>query len=355
MKGLKRLLPIAMAVALLVALLPGGVALAAGEGVLTNFDSNNLPDVTAVELYNSANDTEILVGAGMSPGTTYTLRVTVTDYDQLSDISQIDIAIFYDSTGSTTAPVTSVLATVGVFTCANPTAETPTLSVVGTGGTWAAGTVTKPTLTNTSGDWTLQFTVGKIAKEAEGQSAVGNDGWHLYAEVTDSESETDEMYNRGADSANTKGWAIGWYGEIGSTVVTDVDFGKVSAAAPSFTQISLVDSGAATTFSINSMANGTHKLTVAATNPSGVTFSAGDSPAANQVALVMDLDATTPAQVSGQYLATGADITGYTGLSATTASDTLADNSDSSSMWIKVGAQVTGSKSTTVTYTIVNA
>jgi len=356
MRGLRKVLPITVVLALFLALLPGVALGDDTAGVTTKFTANNPPTVVGIALRDATDGNDVYDTAGMVPGTTYTLRVAVSDADGYGDISKIDIAVFYANAADTEAPTTSDLDTTGVFQWVSTAATN--LTVIGTGGTWAGSTggVTKTTTDTTQALWRFPFTVGKIAKEALGQTAEAIDGWHFYAKVTDSQSATGDLYNRGSSD---KGWAMAWYGEIGSSVTADVDFGTVPTPSTDFTQISKVDSSTATSFSIYSMANGTHNLTVKASSITGISFASTDSPGSGALVLTMDVAASSGAlsRTAGQRLSTGAvDITGYT--SVATTSDTLnnVSNTDFSSMWIKLGSGITtGAYETTVTYTIANA
>jgi hypothetical protein len=88
--------------------------------------------------------------------------------------------------------------------------------------TWSLGTCTAPTLSGTSGDFTLVFTPGKVAT-----ATTTGDLWQMAATATSSIYGTGFGYEGDGDT-NAYGALMNWYGQIVLSAAT-IDWGVVPA------------------------------------------------------------------------------------------------------------------------------
>jgi len=157
------------------------------------------------------------VTASMTPQAQAWVNVTITDNNQLSDLSTVETVLFYDADGTYTDPG------------ASPTPNTQTLAIMtwyasnntftiqsGSPSTWSVNntTSTHPALTEYTGDWKFSFQPGKVATESTGK-------WFARVNATDTASAT------GSNHTTTgNGSTMLFYGEIVVSTAT-VDFGSV--------------------------------------------------------------------------------------------------------------------------------
>jgi len=146
--------------------------------------NNNIPEALSLTLkVHGGSATE-----AMTPLSEYDLDITLTDDNTLADIAQIDIVVFYDAdAGDNGTPG-------GAW---DSDEEAVYKWVDDGGGTWsrengAATTTwtlestdcTEPTMSNTTGTWTLAFKPGKLAVESNGTASE----WDIKVTVTDQSS-----------------------------------------------------------------------------------------------------------------------------------------------------------------------
>jgi len=207
-----------IAIALVAALLLAPAAYAA-EGTTTGSfgAASSAPVVDAIEIYQEFACTN--VAASMDPQTTYYAKVTVTSHNKLKHLDEVQVTIFYDSTGGDmNAPVVADTHDCAIITC---TVGPPAIWAIDSGGpptTWSIVTAgpdpcTQPAdLEATTGDWIFSFIPGKVAREN-----MIND-WDAQGKATNKQPQSGELYVRDKD--------MNWYGEI--TVNTlSVDWGNV--------------------------------------------------------------------------------------------------------------------------------
>ena len=151
---------------------------------------------------------------------TVTVNVDVGAGRTLEELTEVKFKLWYDANAGTTDVGEFTAASDDVQTCATITWDTSTFAMTldPTGNTWSLGTCTAPTLTNSSGDFTLKFIPGKVATEADGTA----NNWQLAATATSS-------YGTGFGYDTTPGAAMNWYGSIALGETVNVDWGSVPA------------------------------------------------------------------------------------------------------------------------------
>jgi len=162
---------------------------------------------------------EPVVTSSMTPQSQAWVNVTITDNNKLSDLSTVEVVLFYDADGSYTNPG------------ASPSPDTQTLAIMtwyasndtftiqsGSPSTWSINntTSTHPVLTGTTGDWKFSFQPSKVATET-----VAPAKW--FAKVT----ATDKASASGSNNNSATGSTMNFYGEINVNTAT-VDFGTVA-------------------------------------------------------------------------------------------------------------------------------
>ncbi|MBA7631203.1 hypothetical protein ES703_38731 [subsurface metagenome] len=319
MTKMRMLVSIAVALALLLALMPTA-AFAAEEGSASGqFTVGNVdPTVDAVALVDTG---EVAVTA-MTPQVEYNVKVDVTDANTLDDLSTVEVTIFYDADGTYAAGEETGAAdtqTRAILTCT--VAATPTWSIDPSASTtWVLveANCVQPALTGTSDTFEFHFKAGKVATET-----VAPARWHIYAEADD---------GGGTPGSNTlENRTMNWYGEI--TVNTaSVDWGTVNPGLD-FGDVGSDETGISVTY----IANGAYDEKVAATGTwtggsGNATLDAtGTCASADEFALKADDTATLASAVlvtaSPTYVAID-----DTGVQTAEAGDTVAINT----LWLKL-------------------
>jgi len=328
MKGLKKLLPIGLVVAL-VALSPTAVFAATEDGVEATFTGNSTPSlVTALQ---SITD--------LTPQVEATIHVTVTDADGYADIGEVILRLYYDvnnatdetefdtkTTGSATEVAYITWTSGGTFVLTE--AEDSS---------WSVGACTPPAASNLDNPFIFKITPGKVAKEA---SSGASDCWQIAATVTDDSSVT-------AFDADTSDTGMNWYGEV-SGVSASAAFGIV-APGSTFT------ANTVGSLSANYIANGSYdeKIKVASDAFTGgtgtvvVDVTDFNASAANEIAFKASDDST-------YGNATGVNASGVTldnsGTITTESGDTVATNQ----LWLAMNSTYTctGEKTGTIYFMI---
>lgn len=330
MKGLKKLLPIGLVVALLLVLSPTA-AFAATEGAVeTTFTGNDVPDVV------------VSLTGDLTPQSEATINVTVTDADGYADISSVVLRLYYDT--DTTA------ATEGEFE-AMTTANAETLAYITwtSGGdfvlseeassTWSMGTCATPTDDDLANPFVFKITPGKVSTEA---ANTGTACWQISAQVTDDQSET------GYDSDDERA-AMNWYGDITvntastafGTLVAGTAFADATVGSISMTYIANGDYDEQVKVATDAFTGGTGTVTVDVTD--------FDAAASNEIAFKADDTATLGTAVgvdaSGATIDNSGDITEETG-------DTVTTNS----LWLQISSTFTayGEKTGNIYFVIAN-
>jgi hypothetical protein len=163
---------------------------------------NDAPVVNNVGIYQTDHITTV---TSMTPQIEYTVKVTVSDYDTLNDLSTLKVTIFYDIDGAYApgdVPGSGNTQTAAILT--RTVSGTPSWSVSpGSSSTWSilSGNCVQPDLSGTSGDFWFHFKAGKVATATSGSAK-----WHIYAKATDQVSATGDNYQ-----ANR---TMNWYGEL---------------------------------------------------------------------------------------------------------------------------------------------
>jgi len=126
----------------------------------------------------------------MAPQSDFVVEITVGDGNTIDDITQIDIWVFRDdNAGGDGAPACAWDAdheAIYKWTKTGPTWSMENSSATTTWGITTGSCDTPGTMTATSGEWNLYFTVGKLAEEADGDPAE----WDVRVRVTDAHSGT---------------------------------------------------------------------------------------------------------------------------------------------------------------------
>jgi len=157
----------------------------------------------------------------MDPTVEQTVTVGVSvpagDSRTLAELTEVLFKVWYDDDGGTPADTEFDNAAADTQLCAVITWDGTSFSLdAGAGTTWLLGTCTAPTLTGTSGDFSLKFTPGKVAVETAGSAR-----WQIAATAT---SEYLTGFGYDAEAA-----AMNWYGEMTLGSAVNVDWGSVPA------------------------------------------------------------------------------------------------------------------------------
>ena len=280
-----------------------------------------------------------LTPTAMTPQTSYSVAVNITDSDHLSDLAQVVFKVWYDANGGAPLQAEFDSATANTQTCAVIT-WTPGGSFVMTPSSstsWILGSsVAHSPLTDTTGTFTFIFSPGKVATETAGSS----DKWQLAAKATDTQSGT-------GWNCDGEGSTMNWYGQITVPTSASVNFGTLLAG----TDYSATQRAVTGTFTY--VANGAYAETVKTSATwSGVTHTAtldtnGDCTSAQQFALKAD-DSTVVGSGAvvntvGATIDTGA-LTAEAGV-----------NETAMNLWMKLASGFDPDLySGTITYSIVN-
>ncbi len=330
MKGLKKLLPIAMVFAMLSAMLVPGVASAGTDGaVSTTLSGNDTPDLV------------VAADVTMTPQSETTINVTVTDADDFADIASVVLKLYWDA--DTTAAIQSEFGELAVN--AETVAGITWTSAGGfvldeeTDSTWAIGVTTEcstPAADDLSNPFIFVIKPSKVATEA---ANTGTACWQISALVTDDQSTT----GYGSDASRV---AMNWYGDI--TVNTaNANFGILVPGTDFFT---------ATVGSISmkyvSNSDYDEQVKVATDAFTGVTVDVVDPWAcsgSNEIAFKADDDDTSAGAVG--VTAGGATIDDLDDITEESG-DTVTINS----LWLKIGSTWTayGEKTGNIYFVIAN-
>jgi len=352
MKGLKKLLPIAMIFAMLAAMLVPATVFAAGvTGNVTA--NNNTPAITSVTLQTAG-------GTGtsaMTPQTEFLLEIVATDDNTIDDIATIDIWIYHDTTvGAGTPPGSPTWdSDDGVIYKWTKTGDVWSMENSAIVTSWAITTgncVTPGTFTGTSGTWKLSFTPGKLALET---IVSDTDEWNFKVTVTDtggpaSASDSSEVLN-----------SMAAYSSI-ATDVASITFGSgVALGATAY-----IDTPVDHNFASQVLANDAYELKVnaAATwtgagtltlDPSGTPTAAGefalnidDAGDASGIPTTPQAVTTSATQITGH----GADARVAT---AASADEATVDQNFYMSLKLYSSGIPVGAYSGTITLTVVNS
>jgi len=331
MKGLRRLLAVVVAGAMLLTLVPA-LALAAEDSLTGTFACNATPSVTSVTLTETA----------MTPQTEYSVTVALSDADNLSDLSTVVLKVWYDSDAGNPTEGEYDAATANTQTCAIITytlsgdtfAIDPSAST-----TWSLGTCTALEAgekSSTTGDCIFVFTPGKVATET-----TGTDNWQVAAKATDSGSQT------GFDYDSTPGATMAWYGEVAVTP-TSVDFGTLVAgtAFADGTPQTVYDASG-----VNYIANGAYDEKVKASSDwSGATLEPVEKAPASMTADTFSLKADDTATLGTAVMV---DATGVAVDDTGTQTTESGDDVDTNTLWIQLASSFTaGNYNGTIYYII---
>lgn len=355
MKGMKKLLTTAVAIAVLVAMVIPGAAFAADvTGNVTA--SNTAPTITSVTLQTAG-------GTGvdaMTPQTEFLLEIVAGDVNTINDISTIDIWVYHDTTEGAGTPPGSP--TWDSDDCAiykwTKTGDVWSMENGEIVTSWAVTTgncVTPETFTGLSGIWKLSFTPGKLAVET---TVNDTDEWNFKVTVTDAEpasvSDSSEVLN-----------SMAAYSEI-STDESNITFGDgVSLGTTAYIDTP-VDHNLATevlandayALQVNTATTWTGSGTLITLDPDGTPSAAGE--------FGLNIDDTQTGEVgepaAPEAVTTSAvDITGYdvesTSRVATAASadEATADQDFYMSLALYSTGIPTGAYSGAITFTVVNS
>jgi len=334
----RTLISIAVALALVMALMPT-VALAAEDTAGGSFTATGVtPTVTAIALW----DTEATPAeaTAMDPQVEYNVKVTVQDDNTLDDLDTLTVTIFYDANGTYDAgdvPVAGNVNTAAILTWTNATPDTWEIDAVSGGGSWSivSGSCVTPDLGNSSDTFEFHFIPGAVATETDATSR-----WHIYAEADD---------GTGTGDNHQDNRTMNWYGQVTISEAT-IAFGAVA--------LGVVDDQSPN-FVLTNIANGDYKLNLKADATwTGVTLwelsldTVDENPGDAELALEADDDGTE----ADAQLVTDAYVL-YTG-HATDAGPTDEDGEDvlTNTLWLSLGSTgiVADDYSGTIYYQILN-
>jgi hypothetical protein len=261
----RRLLALLLIAAMLIAMIPIGVALlpsgvlAADNGtVACNFTTNNgAPVVNSIALSG---------GGTMNPGSAYDITVNITDTNTMDDIDWVTVYLYWDENGTYVDPVT-------------PSANNNTVAVLNwvkasgfaldsghVGSTWGL-TGTPPTMSASIASWVFHVTVSKVAEES-----LSGAEWHIHADANDGTNPT-------ADNKNEDPNQVSWYGEI-SVATSSINWGSMATGT---------DNVQSAAISATYKANGTYDQQVSAsatwTGPATIGLNAAGTPGDAQLSI----------------------------------------------------------------------
>ena len=324
----------AILVALIPLALPGVVFGATSDNLTGQFTlGNSAPTVNNVTIYET-NRTDI--ATSLTPLTEYSVKVTVADANQLSDLSWVKVTVFWDETGTDNAsniPADNTMKAV-TFTCTVGT--TPTWGMnPSSGTTWVLMTdnCTQPSLSGPSGDFFFNFKPGKVATEKASD-------WNAYGQAQDTSSALGTLYE-------TRSYAMNWYGGIDVTttnatwtgVTTGMDFDATNAKVEGI--------------SVNYIANGDYRVAVTTDSSWGsAALNTAGIPTANQFSLKANNVAGVP---SGNLVTTSTAGCTIDNAGVQTTTDVSGLTVATNALYLKLGAPfVKGTYSGQVCYTIID-
>ena len=335
--------------ALLMGFLPS-VAYANDSAATGSFGCNNAaPTITSVTLQQSDKTTST---SAMTPVTDYNVKIVAGDANTISDITQIDIWIFYEADSNHNG------APSGSWDCdqeaiyrwakSGSTWSMQNISAVTTWGITTLNCDTPSPMTATSGTWNLYFTVGKLAVNATGSSTA----WDIKVLVTDAQ----------AAAANTTVYnnAMYAYASLALSSAT-VDFGNMAlgdtaAIQTPPAQYVTLQAIANSVFSLGSKSSATWS-----TGSSTATLDTADgSPAAGQFSLAQGTASSGGGHPSSpQYIgSTTADITGHSNDGRTSTAAGASEATNNTNMYMDCilasSGLAVGTYTGSITYTITN-
>ncbi len=337
----KKVLALVSAMVLIVSVGVPATALAESNGYVdgTFTTGSNTPVVT-VNLYDADGSDEIT--GSLTPQTTYTAKVNVTDADGLTNLASVTLKVWYDDNVTSWSGVendefnaySSLAARTGIIY--TWTASGGFTFNEESNSTWDNVSATAPTVL--PGEFVFKFTVGKVAN----QTTAGNT-WRVGVQVVDQDgppAHTVYAYDSHALAMNS-------YREISLTPTT-VDWGPLSAGAL-FGDATKKDVG-----SIKYISNGSFSVTVTTTSPwartgggVGATLDEdGADMAPNSFSLKASSDLTLGNAKFVKASATEAIVTG-------TNKGESGDSYTSNGLWIQLASTFAGGTySGTITYSI---
>jgi hypothetical protein len=294
-------------------------ALAATQGDVTGtFGINATPSVTSVTLTDTS----------LTPQSSYTITVAVSDADTIDDIQTVVMKLWYDSNGGTPneaefngANADAKNAAVLTWTKSGQSAVAPVLTPGST--SWNLESYTVPSssgdFTGTTFTWSYTVKIGKVATE----TALGTDKWQIGAKATDAGTASHFAY----DSTNA---SMNWYGEVSVPSAT-VNWGTVSPG----TDFGGTNSQQALVVTVTYVANGAYdeKVKSSATwNGSSYAVVSGTHDGGQNQAMLTDsgADFVTAGVAAGDIVHNTTDGSSgtITAVTATTVTATLAGGSD---------------------------
>jgi len=330
----KTIVSIAVALMLLTGLVPSMALAATQTGSTTG----------SVTVANKAPVIGTPTLTALTPNTSATLTIPVTEYNTLNDIAEVWVVLAFDASDAeggldSKGVGDTVVSTLAIFKW------TPALGFVCVGpdstpnNNWESVTGTPPTLTGTTDNFVFTIPVSKVARYAAGGN--GADGWDVYIKVTDKKPvtpNTDEDGPKGTQGSVPKTLvdkAMASYASLAVAPGT-IDFGTLDPGV-SQQPITTPVSGY---YTATSIVNKIYELQIKSTDwtdggSNTAVLDEDGTPGANSFSLEADDDGGAP---GAQFVTkTEATVAGH----ATDArSTTEAGNGVDVSLWLTLGSTV---------------
>lgn len=368
-QDLRKTLALVLAIVFLISLVPATVFADEPEehqsGEITGqFGTTTAPEVTSIVIHNEGTE---VVPTDLTPQQQYDIKVNVTNEDDIDELDELVVKLWFDSPGnayeegdfdSATADAQEV-AVITWERSGNTAALTP-------GDTsWSLDDQTLPESVDfdgTSFEFVFTITIGKVAKE----TATQDNKWQLAAKVTDQGSLDHYLaYSVGEEY----GLGMNWYGEIEVPDAHQVNWGSIPAGID-FDHVDAVKrvvSGESDEI-ITFIANGGYQEQVKADTtwnrasgdgPTEVTRNT-DAAAENTFALAIDTTDTYDGEAEGSSILLAADdFIGFRGGAPKSATNEAGDEVSDYYMFIKLSdpfaADNPSSYSGGITFGITNA
>ena len=258
--------------------------------------------------------------SSMTPQEEWTnITISVTDYNTLADVNKVNVTVFYDSAGNDpSAPGTANVSTCAILTWTRGGSPVWSLAPASTTWTINAAGCSAGSDSATTDNWVFSFKVGKVATHSH-----GSDDWDIYANATDSASQTGDNYLRDVE--------MNWYGEI-TVETSNISWGTVTPGCTDVVQVT--PTAVNITYICNGNYNEQGKTSQNWTSASGnLTLNTTGSPGTGEFSLKADDDDT----IEGAVQVLSASYTTFDTGNQTTESGSAENNNH---LWLSLGSGI---------------